>query len=175
MMQEFNSQAKYTRITHIILLIFKVIYFPLYYVIDRKLKKIKFMNLIKLVQNHKENLFRENGYTVKFTCSSDQTLCYFDFVNYNQSILNWQNQTKFPLSLVLAGEGTFLYPLHLDFEDPQYKSLFFSINKYDQEAEQENENFLQREEIHQFESFFRKFNLIAKTIDYATNQKEFQS
>ena len=89
MMQEFNSKAKYTRITHIILLIFKVIYFPLYYVIDIKLKKNKFMNLIKLVQNHKENLFRENGYTVKFTCSSDQTLCYFDFVNYNQSILNW--------------------------------------------------------------------------------------
>ena len=83
MLEEFNIKAKFTKFTNIILIILKVIYFPLYYVIDRKLKRNNFMNLLNLVQNHKENLFRENGYTVKFTCSSDQTLCYFDFVNYN--------------------------------------------------------------------------------------------
>jgi hypothetical protein len=46
-------------------------------------------------------------------------------------LLDWSNQTKFPLTLILAGKGSFINPFHINLRDPLSKSLLFSFQEID--------------------------------------------
>lgn len=50
-------------------------------------------------------------------------MAHIDILSYNRDVLAWNNQTSFPVSLLIHGLASFLYPLGINLNDPLAKSL----------------------------------------------------
>lgn len=61
----------------------------------------------------------------KFTYSSDFSLAYLDIVDYHkeQKDYDFTSNTRFPLTLMLSGQGTFIHPFKLEIYDSLFQSL----------------------------------------------------
>ena len=116
---------------------------------------------------------------LKFSTTPDLTLGYIDILNYNKSVLEWSSM-KFPICLILAGEGSFLFPLYLSQHDPLVKTLGTIINEEGQNDEKEiwdveklesnevdapQEKVVKKRKIN-FQDFLKGFNETARKIDY---------
>lgn len=95
---------------------------------------------------------------------------------------------KFPICLILAGEGSFLFPLYLSQYDPLVKTLAMIINEEGQIMEKEiwdvekleiNENEdgekLQKNRKTNFQDFLKGFNESARRIDYWSSFSDFMN
>jgi len=94
---------------------------------------------------------------------------------------------KFPICLILAGEGSFLYPLYLSQYDPLIKTLGTIINEEGQNDEKEiwdveklesnemeipQEKVLKKRKIN-FQDFLKEFNETSRRIDYWSSFGDF--
>ena len=93
---------------------------------------------------------------------------------------------KFPICLILAGEGSFLFPLYLNQHDPLVKTLGTIINEEGQNEEKEPwdiEKFesneteipekIQKKRKISFQDFVKGFNETARRIDYWSSFSDF--
>ncbi|CAD8077677.1 unnamed protein product [Paramecium sonneborni] len=174
--QNINFIGRYTRLQRFSLLFLKIWYFPFYFILLKYFQKKKSLKILSFMQ--KNNKF--NIYCLKLSYSSDYTLAYIDVLNYNNNILDWNKSTQFPISLVLQGDGDFLFPWQINLKDPLVKSMKMSFEKQkifmpiddDGESDQllsENDE----EEIRTFDEFITKFNLLMLQIDTRKGNAEF--
>ncbi|CAK78049.1 unnamed protein product (macronuclear) [Paramecium tetraurelia] len=170
-----NSIGQYTKWQQISLVFLKIWYFPFYFILLKYYQKKKSKQIFSFMQ--KNNRF--SIYCLKLSCSSDYTLAYIDVLNYNNNILDWNKSTQFPISLVLQGDGDFLFPWQINLKDPLVKSMKMSFEKQkifmpidDGDSDgllSENDE----EEIHTFDEFIIKFNLLMLQIDIRKGNAEF--
>lgn len=93
---------------------------------------------------------------------------------------------KFPICFILAGEGSFLFPLYLNQQDPLVKTLGMIINEdgeniekemWDEEKLELNENEGIQENTKKrkinFQDFLKGFNETARRIDYSSSFGDF--
>ena len=93
---------------------------------------------------------------------------------------------KFPICLILAGEGSFLFPLYLSQYDPLVKTLGTIINEEGQTGEKEiwdiekfesnetdNQDKIQKKRKINFQDFLKGFNETARRIDYWSSFGDF--
>ncbi|CAD8156227.1 unnamed protein product [Paramecium pentaurelia] len=173
--QNINSIGIYTKLQQVSLLLLKIWYFPFYFILLKYYQKKKSKQILNFMS--KNNKF--NIYCLKLSFSSDYTLAYIDVLNYNNNILDWNKSTQFPISLVLQGDGDFLFPWQINLKDPLVKSMKMSFEKQkifvtidDGESDvllSENDE----EEIRTFDEFITKFNLLMLQIDIRKGNAEF--
>lgn len=79
----------------------------------------KFEKIKNLIFSEKENFWknlrmRELSGSVKPSASSDFTLAYLDFMNWDKSRLDWAGVPGTPLTLLFSGNGSFFSPYYLE-------------------------------------------------------------
>ncbi|CAK82391.1 unnamed protein product (macronuclear) [Paramecium tetraurelia] len=173
--ENINAIGKYSNFQQVSLVFLKIWYFPFYFILLKYYQKKKSQQILTFMQ--KNNKFKI--YCLKISYSSDYTLAYIDVLNYNNNILDWNKSTQFLISLVLQGDGDFLFPWQINLKDPLVKSMKMSFEKQkifmpidDEESDEllsENEE----EEIHTFDDFITKFNLLMLQIDTRKGNAEF--
>lgn len=134
-----------------------------------------------LYRNHDQ--MEETLLFLKFSSTPDHTLGFIDILNYNKSLEEWSS-LKFPVSLILAGEGSFLFPLYLNLNDPYIKTLCSSINEistFDEPPLWQKESIMlaSHSPLNKatpkltFQDFLKRFNEKARRIDFWLPNKEF--
>jgi len=66
---------------------------------------------------------------MKFSVSEDYTLGIIDVLDYKKSIENWDFINLFPLTLGVAGKGSFYHPFLLNFSDPLFNGLELCLHE----------------------------------------------
>ncbi|KRX08256.1 hypothetical protein PPERSA_01186 [Pseudocohnilembus persalinus] len=170
--KQFNEIASYNLIKKVLLICLKYGYLPFYYMISVHYKKQKFQKLKELIDQRQSELIINQQVKIKLSSSPDYTLSYLDIMDYNKDILLWNYQMKYPITLVLSGNGTFLFPLRFNTKDPLSKSLLITLSycKQEEQFEEENNRGSYKKKLGKF---IRKFNDIAKQIDYLQSEKTF--
>ena len=69
-----------------------------------------------------ERLLPNQTKSLKFSCSSDFSLAYIDFIDLKKERVNYSGPIL-PLIAYLSGTGTFYSPFALNDEDPLVKSI----------------------------------------------------
>ncbi|KAM3143533.1 hypothetical protein pb186bvf_004295 [Paramecium bursaria] len=170
----FNRNAAYNGCEKALLIFFRFYYFPIYTFIQTELQKKKYKTLKKILMKDKIDILNSNstGSFFKFSHSQDYTLGYIDVLNYNQDALSWSNATTFPVSLVLSGQGTFMFPLFIDKKDPIITLLWLTLDKLNQQPS-DNSDSSDEEKPSELEIFLENFNYYAKLIDFRQSASSF--
>ena len=61
---------------------------------------------------------------IKFTCSSDYTLAFIDFIDTKKD-KGLYNGPQLPLTLIVSGNGLFATPFNVQIRDPLVKSVAY--------------------------------------------------
>lgn len=85
----------------------EIVYYPIYAWLLKWKKRKVLKNLQDYLGASKRDIWkdmraRELSYTIKLSSSSDYSLAYLDILNYDHSVLEWENTTQFPISIILC-------------------------------------------------------------------------
>ncbi|CAD8126881.1 unnamed protein product [Paramecium sonneborni] len=184
--KNFNSIAAWSKTKYIILNILAILYYPLYWGWQTKIKKDKYKLLAALLNKNQIPKFWKQASDqtygrFKMTKSADYTLLYIDIFNYKNCDLKYIYLTC-PFIIYLSGEGNYLRPFYLCESDQFLVSLFFAVNQT-KNSIQNRQNILtnlvskdEREEnSKEIRRFLKKFNKVAMTLDFGALDKSFIS
>ncbi|CAD8192851.1 unnamed protein product [Paramecium octaurelia] len=184
--KNFNELASWSKTNYIILNILAILYYPLYWGWQTKIKKDKYKLLSALLNKNEIPKFWKQSSDqtygrFKMTKSADYSLLYIDIFNYKNCDLKYIYLTC-PFIIYLSGEGNYLRPFYLCESDQFLVSLFFAVNQT-KNSIQNRQNILtnlvckdEREEnSKEIRRFLKKFNKVAMTLDFGALDKSFIS
>ncbi|CAD8211590.1 unnamed protein product [Paramecium pentaurelia] len=184
--KNFNELASWSKTNYIILNILAILYYPLYWGWQTKIKKNKYKLLSALLNKNEIPKFWKQSSDqtygrFKMTKSADYTLLYIDIFNYKNCDLKYIYLTC-PFIIYLSGEGNYLRPFYLCESDQFLVSLFFAVNQTTNSI-QNRQNILtnlvckdEREEnSKEIRRFLKKFNKVAMTLDFGALDQSFIS
>ncbi|CAD8125475.1 unnamed protein product [Paramecium sonneborni] len=184
--KNFNEIAAWSKTKYIILNFLAILYYPLYWGWQTKIKKDKYKLLAALLNKNEIPKFWKQSSDqtygrFKMTKSADYTLLYIDIFNYKNCDLKYIYLTC-PFIIYLSGEGNYLRPFYLCESDQFLVSLFFAVNQTTNSI-QNRQNILtnlvskdEREEnSKEIRRFLKKFNKVAMTLDFGALDSSFIS
>ncbi|CAK63469.1 unnamed protein product (macronuclear) [Paramecium tetraurelia] len=184
--KNFNEIAAWSKTKYIILNFLAILYYPLYWGWQTKIKKDKYKSLAALLNKNEIPKFWKQSSDqtygrFKMTKSADYTLLYIDIFNYKNCDLKYIYLTC-PFIIYLSGEGNYLRPFYLCESDQFLVSLFFAVNQT-KNSIQNRQNILtnlvckdEREEnSKEIRRFLKKFNKVAMTLDLGALDSNFIS
>ncbi|CAD8201851.1 unnamed protein product [Paramecium pentaurelia] len=184
--KNFNEIAAWSKTKYIILNFLAILYYPLYWGWQTKIKKDKYKQLSALLNKNEIPKFWKQSSDqtygrFKMTKSADYTLLYIDIFNYKNCDLKYIYLTC-PFIIYLSGEGNYLRPFYLCESDQFLVSLFFAVNQT-KNSIQNRQNILtnlvckdEREEnSKEIRRFLKKFNKVAMTLDLGALDQNFIS
>ncbi|CAK65210.1 unnamed protein product (macronuclear) [Paramecium tetraurelia] len=173
---KINKLAEWKKQEKVLLIIFSILYYPLYWVILTYTKKKKYLKIIEYF--HQSNIMKlmdDQFIKIKISKSADYTLLYFDIFNYKISDLKYFFLAC-PYYILVSGEGNFLKPFYLCESNPFLSCLYFSINRNKEIHEDRNkilDNLVthktRMENSQKLNNFIIKFNRYARAIDVDSN------
>ncbi len=120
----FNEICKWNMTMGVFLRILALLYYPLYIVLMKRLRKNKYQIIKKFTQNKINfSFWRAISHDLqyvktKLTCSDDYTVAFLDIFNYQSP--HPDLDTLNPLVVSISGEGCFSRPFYLPNRDPMF-------------------------------------------------------
>ena len=149
-----NNLTRWFPWQHALCLALLWIYHPFGLYITNVLRKRKYWNVRVFIMTYNEMIWRkiedrQLSNSLRFSCSDDFTLAYFDITTFNRTITQWDERPNLPLIMLCAGDGSFWNPYHLDSKDLMVQLLAWSM---------------ELEALEEYQVFLHLFNMYLKTV-----------